>query len=331
MFDWPAFLTQNNIEFVSAGRYHVTAGNIAICCPLCPNDTTFNLHISLSGRGWHCFRTDSHKSLTPQRLIQAILKCPRSYADSLVAGSEVALPGDRDFMSRLSALFEPIREEPMNTPARLHLPKSFRRIEPVGSSRMFYPYLERRGFKSDHVHDLFQRYDIRVVADGGQWHGRIIFPITMNKRLVTWTGRHIGGSPIRYLTLSIHDPETPALQTIKETVLWYDQLKTASGTLVVCEGPFDALKVNYLGADRGVHATCLFGKSITDSQREHLEALDRFERKIVLLDRGMVDHLNPRGRFAVLEGAGFELVFLPQNVKDPGEFTRETFDLVFRD
>jgi hypothetical protein len=331
-FDWLSFLTQNNIEFVTAGRFHVTKDNIGINCPLCPNDTTYNLHISLRGSGWHCFRVDSHKSLTPQRLIQAILKCPISYADSLVAGSEVALPGDQDFMSRLSALFEPIREEPVRAaPKGLTLPAGFRPIADIGSGKMFISYLKSRGFPASHVHDLFQRYGIRGCADGGQWHGRIIFPITMNKRLVTWTGRHIGGSPIRYLTLSVSDPETPALQTIKETVLWYDQLKTASGTLVVCEGPFDALKVNHLGADRGVHATCLFGKSITDSQRELLEALDRFERKIVLLDRGMVDHLNPRGRFAVLEGAGFELVFLPQNVKDPGEFTRETFDLVFRD
>jgi len=216
MFDWPAFLTQNNIEYVSAGRYHVTVGNIAICCPWCPNDTTFNLHISLTNKGWHCFRVDSHKSLTPQRLIQALLHCPRSYADSLVQGSEVAIPSDRDFLGQLSALFASPIAEPVSTdmPKKLTLPAGFRPIKPAGSGQMFYPYLERRGFKSSHVHDLFERYNIRVCADGSRWHGRIIFPVMMNNRLVSWTGRHIGGNPIRYLTLSVNDPDTPVCTVV---------------------------------------------------------------------------------------------------------------------
>lgn len=329
MFDWLNFLTHNNIEFVTAGRYHVTAGNCAINCPLCPNDTTYNLHISLNNRGWHCFRSDSHKGLTPQPLIQALLHCPRSYADALVEGSGPQIPADRDFVSALSALFQPERAEPVQPRSPLQLPASFHPIRPAGSGRMFVSYLERRGFKSDRVHDMFKRYEIVACADGGQWHGRIVFPVTMGGRLVTWTGRHIGGHPMRYLTLSVGDEASPALTPIKETVLWLDRLKKMSGTLVVCEGPFDALKINYLGADFGVHGTCLFGKSMTDTQAELLSGLDNFTRKIVLLDRSMVDHWNPRGRFAALEGAGFEMVFLPQVIADPGEFTERTFDAVF--
>lgn len=331
MFDWPLFLTQNNIEYITAGRYHVTAGNAAINCPLCPNDQTFNLHISLLGRGWHCFRSDSHKGLTPQPLIQALLKCPKSYADALVAGSEIALPTDRDFLDALSALFQPERRELPQSKivGNLRLPSSFRQIEPVGSGRMFVTYLERRGFSPVHVHDLFERYDIVACSDGGQWHGRILFPVTVRGRLMTWTGRHIGGHPIRYLTLSVNDAATPALCPIKDTILWVDRLRSAHGTLVVCEGPFDALKISYLGADFGVHGTCLFGKTMTEAQADLLSGFDNFERKIVLLDRAMVDHWNPRGRFAALEGAGFEMVFLPQTVADPGEFTRQTFDSIF--
>jgi hypothetical protein len=329
MLDWPAFLTQNNIEFVTAGRYHVTKDNIAINCCWCPNDTSYNLHISLLGKGFHCFRVDSHKGPTPQRLIQKLLNCSRAYADTLVEGSGTPLPADRDFLSSLSDLFQPERAEPIRPPEILRLPKTFQPIRPAGSGRMFVSYLERRGFSPTYVYDLFKRYDLVACADGGQWHGRIVFPVTMGGRLVTWTGRHIGGHPMRYLTLSVADTATPALSPIKETVLWFDRLKKMSGTLVVCEGPFDALKINYLGADYGVHGTCLFGKSMTDAQAELLSGLDNFARKIVLLDRSMVDHWNPRGRFAALEGAGFEMRFLPQEVADPGEFTPETFDPVF--
>jgi hypothetical protein len=326
MFDWVGFLTQNNIDHTSASRYHVTGNNVAICCPWCPHDTGYNLHISLQGRGFHCFLVDSHRGIAPQPLIQKLLRCPYAYADSLVQSVEI--PSDNDILKRLEALFDPVIE-PMPPRQALKLPDSFTRIEARGSGRMFVTYMARRGFEPEDVPFLSRRYHLRGCADGSRWHGRIIFPVTIDQKLVTWTGRHCGGSPIRYDTLSVYDPDSPALETIKNTILWYDALKQARGTLVVCEGPFDSLKINYLGEGFDVYATCLFGKSITDRQCELLESLENFDRKILLLDRNTVDHFNPRSNFGILESAGFTLTPLPRFVKDPGELNRETFATLF--
>jgi hypothetical protein len=195
---------------------------------------------------------------------------------------------------------------------------------------MFMTYMSRRGFEPEDIPYLSRRFNLRGCADGGRWHGRIIFPVTLDRKLVTWTGRHCGGSPIRYDTLSLYEEKSPpALVTIKDTILWYDQLKQARGTLVVCEGPFDALKINYLGEGEDIYGTTVFGKSITDKQRDLLESLENFDQKILLLDAGTVDHMNPRGNFASLESAGFRLTPLPLFIKDPGELNRKTFSTMF--
>lgn len=326
-FDWQSLLDRYNIEYATAGRYHVTAGNVGITCPWCQNDDGFNLHISLDNKGWHCWR-GNHRGRAPQPLIQALLKCPYSLADSLVNSSVDLLPSDGDFINRLSSLFQPPRREPVQV-SELHLPKSFVPIRPIGSGRMFCSYLHRRGFPIDDIPALCDRFGLLRCADNSKWHGRIIFPITINQKLVTWTGRHIDGSKLRYRSLSLDDEDTPALMTIKSTLLWYDHLKQARGTLVVCEGPFDALKVAYLGQGRDVHATCLYGKSISDEQRAMLEQLEHFEKRIVLLDAMMVDHLNPRGSFADLRSVGFITKPLPLATKDPGELDRASFAQLF--
>ena len=330
-FDWVKFLTQNNIDHTTASRYHVTAGNVGINCVWCYNDTGYNLHISLEGKGFHCFKTESHRGIAPQPLIQKLLNCPRAFADSLVE-REVELPSDMDMLDRLKALFDPPAEEPMPRQT-LRLPDSFLPIKARGSGQMFVTYMARRGFEPEDVPHLSRKYHLLGCADGSRWHGRIIFTVTQDRKLVTWTGRHCGGSPIRYDTLSIYppakDPDSPvALVTIKDTLLWYDHLQEARGTLVVCEGPFDALKINYLGEGFDIYATSIFGKSITDRQRDLLESLEHFERKLLLLDANTVDHLNPRGNFASLESAGFQTIMLPQFIRDPGELTRDTFSIL---
>jgi len=328
MFDWLTFLTRYNIEHTSASRYHITVGNVGINCPLCPNDRTFNLHISLDGKGWHCFRVASHKGLTPQPLIQALLKCPFSFADSLVNRGVDKLPSDGDFLHSLTALFQPAPQEPREV-IDLQLLKGFRPIRRVGHGKMFCSYLERRGFPADDVADLCKRYNLLCCADSSRWHGRIIFPVTIERKLLTWTGRHIGGSVIRYRTLSPSDSENPAVTGIKNTILWYDYLKHQTGTLVICEGPFDALKVAYLGLSQDIHATCLFGKSASINQCDLLMSLENFNRKILLLDSGTVDSLDPRSGFSSLRALGFETKFLPLEVSDPGEFDRGSFAGIF--
>ena len=97
----------------------------------------------------------------------------------------------------------------------------------------------RRGFNPA---DL-DPYDVFFDASGGRFHGRIIFVIRADaERIVGFTGRAV--SP-RMEPRYLFEGATDA------TLLWSYKFPKRAHTLVLCEGPFDALKVNVLGNRAG--------------------------------------------------------------------------------
>ena len=95
-------------------------------------------------------------------------------------------------------------------------------------------------------------------------------------------------------------------------------------TLVLCEGPFDALKVDVLGRDYGIAATCFFTSAPTDAQIALLHDLcPQFRRKVLLLDRGtlaLAMRVNSR-----LAGLGVITREVSGDLKDPGVHNAATF------
>src|SRR6516162_5304184 len=108
MFSWEHFLDSRGIPYQTSGR-NVARGNIVLHCPFCGSaDESFHMEISVTGKGWRCFRRPGeHKGRNPTRLVQAILGCSFHNA-ALITGQSVYLPGD--FMERVKAQLTP--EEP---------------------------------------------------------------------------------------------------------------------------------------------------------------------------------------------------------------------------
>jgi hypothetical protein len=335
-FDWPQFLTHHNIPYITTGK--VGHNDIGCQCPFCGNaDTGYNMSISLVNRGWYCWRQpDGHRGKTPHRLIQALIGCSYTDAEALVTKGTSFIPNDGDMLDRLHAMFAPhTPQSAPTTPQPLTLPKEFRPIADYGKGRMFVSYLEKRGFTLTDIPELVSKYRLHYCASEsfmyGAYNNRLIFPIEIGGQLVSWTGRHIGRSSLRYNSLST-EGEPAASLTLKHTVLWYDNLcQVDSGTLMVCEGPFDALKVNYLGNSQGVYATCVYGSTISDVQQDLLESLSQFSNRIILLDgeAAIRYECNFKGGIGYLESLGFTTRILPDTIKDPGEFTRSTFAELF--
>src|SRR5262245_59631880 len=85
MFDWPQFLTRNRIPFVTEGK-NTPRGSIGIKCPFCGvADPSEHMVIRLSGKGWRCWRDQSHSGSSPERLIQALIHCSLAAALELVS------------------------------------------------------------------------------------------------------------------------------------------------------------------------------------------------------------------------------------------------------
>jgi hypothetical protein len=315
MFDWIDFLQRHNIHYVTSGP-NVAKNDVAVRCPFCGSaDPSQHLAININGAGWHCWRNREHKGKSPVRLIQGLLGCSHEQA-RMLAGQNTTIPDD--FLGHVLAQMTP--NASAATTRVLTIPPEFKTLRDTPTCRPYLRYLRDRGFKHPLKLDLYY-------CTKGPYHGRIIFPIHFEGKLVTWTGRTIVTSEtLRYKSLS-PDPEKAkkegyqALGPIGHYLLGFDDLvKNPGDTICMVEGPFDALKVNYLGQRHGIQATCFFTNSPSVNQIDLLhELLPLYRRRVLLLDQGTMPIAIRTQN--LLTGLDVELVQLPAQYKDPGEIS----------
>jgi hypothetical protein len=319
--DWIGFLNERNIEHATSG-HGIAGSNVAIQpCPFCGSfGRPFHLHISLEGRGWRCWRTD-HKG-GDAALIQKLLGCSWQEANA-IAGTVRSLAND--FALQISNILKPTAVN--NNKSILRLPEEFKPLSTKPSCRPYVKYLDTRGFTNLKL--LTDRFGLHYCTQGA-FHSRIIFPIYLEGKLVSWTGRAIyKKAELRYKTLS-HKPK-PGLPTaplpIQHCLLWYDDLfKWFANTFILVEGPFDALKINYLGRKLGIVSTCFFKNNPSDYQIDLLrELLPLFKHRHIMMDKESeilttlkvgtklrALGLKPMDEFGALS------TLLPPGLKDPG-------------
>lgn len=320
-FDWRRFLDANRIAYVEAeDGANLSKGNIGIACPFCGDDPSTHMGISLAGAGWNCWRDRSHKGKSPVGLIQVLLKCSWERAREIAGLDNTYVP--EDWCSQAMALIAP-KPTPAPKKRRLLLPSEFLEFSDLPRCKPYLRYMENRGFTLTRL----QAYGIKYCTTG-PFRARVIFPVTYGFNLVSWTGRTINGSPLRYRAHTA-DPERaaddelpPALGPINSYLLWYDHLRLCETsrfkTLVLCEGPIDAFKVAVLGQHSGITATCFFGIEPTDTQIELLyDLVPRFERTVVLSDRNAETKSMQTAQ--KLKSLGVEACFMVPHRSDPGE------------
>lgn len=251
-----------------------------------------------------------------------LLGCSSERAQAIV-GSSANVPG------YLAVGFD--AEEQQEAPRRkLKLLPEFRPFVESYSAKPFFNYLsDKRHFTRRQILHLTDEYDLQYCTRGA-FKGRIIFPIYYQKRLVNWTARSIYPSvTLRYKTLSTDEEESQnnglpaAVSSIGKHLLWYDDLLEADAdTIILVEGPFDALKVNVLGRPHGVVATCFFTSSPSDNQLDLFhELLPRFRRRIVLPDVGA--EVMGMSTAALLAPLSVVMKTMPKGADDPGELTED--------
>lgn len=326
MLDWPSFLSSHGIAWTDSDP-RSTKGNVIAPCPFCGSHMPPAMSISTGGKGWRCWRRpDEHFGRSPVKLIAAYTGMSIEQA-AQIAGLGRTLP--TEFIGHVRGLLEPEKIDKPK-PAMLHLPKSFNKFSGLPSSKPFVNYLIRRGFTQGDVRQMTRVYDVYYCLHG-PFRWRIIFTIYHNRELRSWTGRAVAGDGLRYRALSA-DPERakadnlpPAHGVTGDYLLWHDHLMhTQDRTIVLCEGPFDALKIRTLGRNRGITATCFFTTMPTDRQIQHLHrVLPRFERRLLLLDAGtMPIALAVQSKLTPL---GVRAVTLAPGIKDPGELDERSF------
>ena len=318
--DWRKVLTENRVTFIEKGA-NVSRGEINIRCPYCGSaDPSYHMGLNLENGWWACWRNHDHRGKSPLRLLVTLLGISYHAAREL-AGLGPGYIDPEGFDAMAAKLLRPkgVEEEEVEE-HQLEMPSSFQAVdvESARSSRHARYLTETRGFPRRDIPRLVDQYQLKYSLSG-DFKDRIILPYFLQGSLVTWSGRSIADSPIRYRDLDKDSSLVPA----KETLYNHDAAEGASVLLVV-EGPFDVLKADFYGSRFGVRAVGLSTNSITDEQIYFLEALAlTVGRVIIMLDTqsslGVVGSMRLRDRIGHIPNS--EIQPVPFNRKDAGELT----------
>lgn len=297
--DWVAFLDAYSIPFVSRGP-NTRRGEISVACPFCGDDPSEHLGISLSSENWGCLRSNAHRGHAPHTLVAALTGSSYGIARAVVAQYSVS---DPDSYGGSLGEAKPISTAPSGPVA---LPNECRAIQGYGLTMKFWKYLRNRGFDDPDL--LCALYGLRGCLSG-KWQNRLIVPIKQNDEIIGWQGRALGAviKAPRYLSSS---------EAVKKVLFNGD---VVGDTLFVCEGPFDAMKIDFYGRDVGARAVCTFGVTMTAPQiKAVLDTSKRFSKTVLLFDPDAVQAIYEVSEWLPHAAIGA----LPQGVKDPGDLSR---------
>lgn len=314
------FLEQYNIPYRTAGR-NVARGNINICCPKCgqegKSDDDFHMGINPETGVFGCWRSAEHRGRNFATVIKALIGCSWQEAERLT-GKTVVLEED-NFKNMLDKLRQPMIKEEIKKIGgvkTLQFPKEFKKLKYTPLADRFWNYIADRGF--DAVEPFVNLYDVHYALTG-DYKDRIIFPLYYKNELITYVGRSIYKEAfLRYRDLEIDK----SVRHCKQALWNYDKLAKGGKVLFVCEGLFDAGKLDFY-LPLGYNATCLMTKSMTEEQFYLLKDLaPLYDEVRFFLDEDAQKQSNELVR---------ELCFLknvknqklPEGVEDPGELSKE--------
>lgn len=303
------FLAKYHIPYVDHG-VNVKRGEVNIRCPYCIDDPSMHLGIDDERLLFSCWRNSAHRGRL-HKLIMTLAKCSFTVACEILGQNSLWYDKSQfdNFMADPEAFFKDVEEVKVledKYPFRNDVDKM---------PRKFSDYLINRGFFSKHISRLFEDYFLMYCTEG-RYAQRIIVPISIRDEYITFTARAINDG-VRYLTLSEKDG---AVDSIKETLFNFDD--SEGHTLFVCEGPFDALKLDFYGKKLGGRATCLFGKNIKPQQALLLDEMsERFDKIVLLLDATEFSTSLQIQRQLSFIKRPIEVGELPSGVDDPGDLS----------
>ena len=327
--DWPTLLREQSIHYVESGP-NVKRGEIAIRCPFCGSaDPSHHMGLNLETGWWSCWRNRSqHSGKSPIRLLMKLLEVSYGRARELAGlGDDYIDPEGFDAIAARIMGRNPTEPKPTVTERRfLDLDPDFVPITTKIRTRKHWNYLYTRGFdgqasqEEDDVEGVCQQYGL-MAGVRGEWTDRIIIPFYLDQKLVTWTARAIAPSVMRYRDLRLDN----CLVAPKHTLFNHDVISEGGHVLVIQEGPFDVLKIDYYGQYYGVRSVGLSTNSLSDDQAFMLKMAEaKFNQIIVMLDTkkelGLIDSMRMKQSLSFIPNLKIEPV--PFGAGDGGAMTR---------
>lgn len=278
------FLDDHKIRYVTRGS-QLTEGWIGLDCVFCAKtDNGFGIHVETGAMS--CWRCGKHSHVAT---IKALLKVSTIEAKAIL----------KEYTGRLKRSIG--SDHSMKYATRCEVPK-----EAVELSERGCQYLSKRGFDPEEIKRVWR---IKETGPHGPYKFRIIIPIYLKGRLVSYQGRDLTGkSNLKYKACKAEN-EVIAHQTILYGV---DEIKGDS--CLVVEGVTDVWRL-------GKGAVSCFGISFTLSQV--LFIANRFKRVYILFDSEVKAQEKALEMACLLTARGVEVEILELSDGDPADMSNE--------
>jgi len=144
----------------------------------------------------------------------------------------------------------------------------------TGVAQPGYDYLVGRGVPAERLDELIPRFDLRF----DEQERRVVFPVREDGRELGYTARAIDARERkRWLSYPVEGGH-------KTTIYEADRVQAGGNTLLVVEGPFDALMVTAaIQPGNNSVATAFFGSLPTDAQVGMVVAAVPFYRMVYMM------------------------------------------------
>jgi len=278
-FDIVSYLQSRGIFYKTSGK-NVSSGWVGINCIHCIDPST-HLGINLSSKIYSCFKCGAKGNVL--KLIQEIEGV--HYKEAL------------KILGEFEGVFVPEKVKQYQSKAKL----------PAEATKEFLSshlnFLISRKYDPAEV---IEKYDLWATGPEGDYRLRIIVPIFMNQRLVSFVGRDITGKQkVAYKNAS----ENYSIKDPKKCL--YNADSVLQNKAIVVEGVFDAWRI-------GAGAVATFGKQYTHEQVLLLKGL---KRVFVLYDADAMDSSEKLSYD--LSSVVSDVVVLTLDVGDPDDMTED--------
>lgn len=228
----------------------VNKGWTNVTCPFC-DDKTFNGGFNNNADYFHCWKCGGHNF---KQALARVVNIPNNQIDDLIQQYQ----GRNSLLNRLN------KKQAKAT--KIELPTN-------GFTPAERQYLLSRNFSPRLLKEKY-----KIVGGGitGPWKYRIIIPLVLNDKIVSWTARTILSKQQqqenkipRYKNLSIEQ------SVIDPKSILYNLDHCTEKTAVLTEGAFDVIRL-------GDGFMCSFGTELTQSQISIIK--QRFEKIFIMFD-----------------------------------------------
>jgi len=309
MINWKEVCEQNMIEFREGGASS-KRNNIYISCPYCPDDHKMLMGLDLETGAWGCWKENEHRGSDPLKLLMKLLHISRDDARTML-GISTPHPTAQSILDMLHGMKQEFSPSKI-TVEKFVFRNDFKLVQP--GTRPFArvdTYLAERGFR--HRAAMIEKYALRYhpqLGSEGARTRRVVLPVhATTGTLIGYTARALNDCEIRYFSWP---------RAIKDHLFNAKACARGGKVLVIVEGPFDALKLDWVARwyNLPVRVVGIMGLALTDARVAELAVLVRkFKRAVLLMDRSALKQAIKMQRQLPFDVA---VAQLDRKYKDPG-------------